>query len=463
MRGLHNSHRRRRSIAHATGACVTALLCATALAQSAPTPDTTVRGPVLEFDFPEIHIGVAEYADGPTGATVFYFPEPVKAAIDVRGGAPGVVNSEALRLGADASFTRAVCFAGGSSFGLSAATGVANALKDRLIAQGEPSRIAFVAGAIIFDVGGRRFSRVTPDDALGRAALHAAAPGAFPLGAQGAGRFAMQGSFFGTPQHSGQGGAFRQVGEIKVAVFTVVNPGGAVINRDGALVLPGPSGPRTIGSISEALEEFIDRRLAPEPAPADQGVTSNTTITLVATNAKLPIVALQRLAIQVHGSMARAIQPFATRGDGDTLIAVTTDQVEFDPSSLASLGALASEVAWDAVLASVPRLPDDPMPAPAQWTDAELDAVVGEYRFTDWASMRIERRADGLVAIGPAMLNYYFPEDEPAPLIPLASDELLIEPDQYRLRIVREDGAITGLTLEPGPWAQFAKRVNSAE
>ena len=66
--------------------------------QSTLVPDTTIRGPVLSLDFSEIHIGVAEYSEGPTGATVFYFPEPVMAVVDVRGGAPGVINSEPLRL-----------------------------------------------------------------------------------------------------------------------------------------------------------------------------------------------------------------------------------------------------------------------------------------------------------------------------------------------------------------------------
>ena len=204
--------------------------------QSALVPDTTMRGPVLPLDFPEIHIGVAEYSEGPTGATVFYFPEPVMAVVDVRGGAPGVINSEPLRLHYDAAYTNAICFAGGSSYGLAAATGVADAIKERTENPVHWDNIAFVPGAIIFDLGGRRFNAVTPDYELGKAALRSAQPGSFPLGAQGAGRFTMQGWFLGDPQHSGQGGAFRQVGQTKIAVFTVVNPGGSIVDRDGKVV-----------------------------------------------------------------------------------------------------------------------------------------------------------------------------------------------------------------------------------
>ena len=64
--------------------------------------------------------------------------------------------------------------------------------------------------------------------------------------------------------------------------------------------------------------------------------------------------ALERLAIQVHTSMGRAIQPFATVNDGDVLYAATTDEVENESLSSLDLGVIASEVAWDAVLNSVP-------------------------------------------------------------------------------------------------------------
>ncbi len=72
------------------------------------------------------------------------------------------------------------------------------------------------------------------------------------------------------------------------------------------------------------------------------------------TNQRLAFADLERLAIQVHTSMGRAIQPFATSQDGDLLYAATTDDVDNPDVSAFDLGVLASEVAWDAVLASVP-------------------------------------------------------------------------------------------------------------
>lgn len=108
---------------------------------------------------------------------------------------------------------------------------MANGIKELKALEGDVDFIAGVAGAIIYDVGGRRFSRITLDDSLGNAALHSAETGRFPLGARGAGRFAMQGNYYlrgyGTDQyadwpHSGQGGAFRTVGPTKIGVLTVI-------------------------------------------------------------------------------------------------------------------------------------------------------------------------------------------------------------------------------------------------
>src|SRR6266550_5798926 len=85
----------------------------------------------LHFDFPAVQVGIAENESGPTGATVFYFPKPVMAVVDVRGGAPGTINTDALRLSYDSAFVDAIAFAGGSSYGLAVATGVADAIKKR--------------------------------------------------------------------------------------------------------------------------------------------------------------------------------------------------------------------------------------------------------------------------------------------------------------------------------------------
>ena len=153
-----------------------------------PAPRTDVGQPALAFDLPGVEIGVAEYDDGPTGCTVFLFPDAASSSIDVRGGSPGVS-------GAGYDLVHAICLAGGSLYGLEAAAGVAAEL---LAGRGYRTGwldIPLVAGAIIFDWGPRD-NAVYPDKELGRAAVRAAQPGVFPLGRRGAGRSATAGKLF---------------------------------------------------------------------------------------------------------------------------------------------------------------------------------------------------------------------------------------------------------------------------
>jgi L-aminopeptidase/D-esterase-like protein len=433
------------------------LTATTLLADSpAPVPVTTIAGPALTFDFPGLRIGVAEYDEGPTGATIFHFSKPVMAAVDVRGGAPATINTDALRLSYDSPFVHAVAFAGGSSYGLAAATGVADEIKARTLNPTQWENVATVVGAIIFDVGGRRFSHVTPDYELGRAALRAAQPGRFPLGARGAGRFAMQAWYFGEPVYSGQGGAFRQLGPTRVAVFTVVNAMGSVVDRDGRVVRCAPRAGEC-GTIASRFAERVGSLQAPQRASGP----GNTTITLLVTNQKLPLWALQRLAAQVHTSMARAIQPLATQDDGDTLFAVTTGEVDNPRLSPVDLGVVASEVAWDAVLASVPPLapagPETPINVPL----GDLDRYTGTYEFVPGTRAVVARGPNGLTIQLDDHQSLYLPRNKAVGLVAVAPDEFLIEAERPgRLRFTRAaNDAISGLTINPGHWGVAATRL----
>jgi 6-aminohexanoate-oligomer endohydrolase len=304
-------------------------------------PRTQFEGPVLELDFPGLAIGVAEYDEGPTGCTVFHFANGATAATDVRGGSPGTIGGY--------EWVRAICFAGGSLYGLEAATGVAAEL---FAAGGYEigwTTVATVSGAIIFDYG-RRDTSIYPDKELGRAALRAAREGSFPLGARGAGRSATVGKTFelGEGEPGGQGAAFRQLGPTRIAVFTVVNAVGAVVDRQGKVVRGHLD--RTTGARRALVAGVEERVAAGTPVHPPPG---NTTLTLVATNQKLDRRVLQQLGRQVHASLARAIQPFHALVDGDVLYAVSTDEVDNPALDSIALGVVASELAWDAVLRAV--------------------------------------------------------------------------------------------------------------
>ncbi len=274
---------------------------------------TTGDGPALSLDFPGLSIGVAEYRAGPTGCTVFRFNELAMLETDMRGGAIGVI-------GAHYPFVDAICLAGGSVYGLEATAGASAeifAIRDHDPAWDE---LALVAGAIIYDYP-RRDNAIYPDKALGRAAVNAARPGAFPMGERGAGcsagvgmRGRAQPQY--SPESSGQGGAFREIGPTKIAVFTVVNALGAIVNRDGKVV----RGNRDASGERHHLNAMIDAAYGAAGAPG------NTTLTVVVTNQRLDRIILRQLGRQIHTSMARAIQPFHTTLDGDVLFAVSTQR-----------------------------------------------------------------------------------------------------------------------------------------
>lgn len=308
------------------------------------TPVTSFDSEVFEFDFPTLEIGVAEYKEGPTGCTVFHFPKGSTVVTDVRGGAPGTMMSH--REG----WIDAICLAGGSIYGLEAATGVAAELLSRREYDTDWMNIAIVSGAVIFDFNTRRANRaIHPDKKLGRAAFNARRAGIIPVGARGAGVCATVGKWLTDPHGSergGQGGAFFQSGGAKVAVFTVVNAVGAIVDRTGKAVrghLHSKTGER------HRVGEVVDLKNWEGKGGPTSG---NTTLTVVVINQAMELRELRQLARQVHASMARAIDPFHTIHDGDVLYAVTTNELDIQPLKYFDVSHVASELAWDAVLNS---------------------------------------------------------------------------------------------------------------
>ncbi|MBK1787038.1 P1 family peptidase [Prauserella cavernicola] len=303
------------------------------------TPQPSPGSSTVEFDLPGVFVGTAEYAEGPTGCTVIHLPQGARTAVDARGGAVG--------LSGGYDFHHAIVLAGGSVYGLEAAAGVSTELLHRAENRTHWAALQHVSGAVIYDFSPRD-TAIAPDTALGRAALANAVEGRFPVGRCGAGRSASVGKIdFSRAEFAGQGAAFGTHGELKVLVATVVNAVGVIVDRDGTVVrgnYHADTGQRHVPA--------LDYAAAVDGAEAARTSAGNTTLTVVITNAKLTDVALRQFATQVHSSMHRAIHPFHTELDGDTLFALTTDEVEPLGVGGTGLGTLASEVAWDAVLSS---------------------------------------------------------------------------------------------------------------
>jgi L-aminopeptidase/D-esterase-like protein len=432
--------------------------------QSGLTADTAIHGAALRFDWPDILIGVGSYEAGPTGMTIIRFAHRAAMVVDSRGGAPGTVNTDLMRLGYDRPIWDGVVFAGGSSYGEEAIASVASGLKDAGIRSGRWGNIGLVAGAVIYDLGSRRLNQIYPDKALARATLAAMRAGVFPLGAQGAGRMAIQGGFFGCDAHSGQGAAFRQFGDVKIAAFVVVNASGAVTDRDGNLVSCHRAAAwGNVSKTSELMANLPFSRTQYWHPPAEpEGASRNTTISLIVTNQRLNYAGLERLAIEVHTSMARAIQPFSTSLDGDTLFAASTEEVGVRSISALDLDAVASELMWNAILASVPPQTPFTPPAVASVPEETLRHYVGTYEFGEHVRLQITEAGDRLSVLALDRPVFAFSGAAPVAVVPESQTEFYA-PGRYPTRIAFQTAGngVTGAILDPGPWQQAGIRLDN--
>jgi L-aminopeptidase/D-esterase-like protein len=274
-------------------------------------------------DVPGLRVGHFTDTRRPTGCTVVLTPEGAVAGVDVRGAAPGTRETDLLAPHNSVERIHAVLLAGGSAFGLDAATGVMRWLDERGFGVPVgPLTVPIVPAAVLFDllVGD---ARIRPDAAAGYAACEAAAAGAPAEGNVGAGSGALVGKIFGLP-HAMKGGigtASVQVGPVVVGALMAVNALGDVIDptRGGCIVAGSRSADRT------RLRDSAARLLAADD-PQALLRHANTTVGVVATNAVQTKAQCQRMAQAAHDGLARTIKPAHTVADGDTVFALSTAQ-----------------------------------------------------------------------------------------------------------------------------------------
>jgi len=294
-----------------------------------------------------IRVGHAGDPHSITGCTVILCPQGTVGGIDVRGSASGTRELDALSPGHLVPYVHAVLLAGGSAFGLDAAGGVMRYLEERGIGfDVQVTRVPIVPTAILFDLRlGDPFARPTPEMAY--TACLSASDGPVPEGCVGAGTGATVGKLFGISQamKSGLGTAGVDLPEgIQVAALAVVNAFGDV--RD----------PRTGELVAGAREAPDSHRLADSAAAMRRGATrrgynaENTTLAVVATNARLTKVQATKLAQVAHHGMVRAVAPVHTTLDGDLVISLATGEREGD---LNALGLGAADAVAEAILRAV--------------------------------------------------------------------------------------------------------------
>lgn len=256
----------------------------------------------------------------PTGCTVVMAREGAVAGVDVRGAAPGTRETDLLHPSNLVDKVHAIMLAGGSAWGLEAATGAVRWLEERGVGLDVAvGRLPIVPAAVLFDllVGDMR---IRPDATAGYAAC-AAASGADPAeGNVGAGTGAVVGKVFGI-QHAMKGGvgtASVTVDGVTVGALIACNALGDVIDPDTAQVMAGA---RTDdGRGLRDTRRALLRGQPPQPLLAG----TNTTIGVVATDAILTKAQAHRLAIAAHDGLARSINPVHTMSDGDTLFSLGT-------------------------------------------------------------------------------------------------------------------------------------------
>ncbi len=292
-------------------------------------------------------VGHAHDFENLTGCTIILCPPETVGSADVRGSAAGTRQMDALVGLHVVEEVQGVLIAGGSAFGLDAAGGVMDYLEER--GRGFDvgiTKVPIVPSAVIYDLAVGN-SRVRPDKAMGYAACQAAQDRPQGDGSIGAGVGATVGKLLGVQQATkgGLGTSFLEGPDgLEVGALAVVNAFGDVVDPVSGTILAGTR--RAPDS-----HEFVDTALMLRQGFVRQRFGElNTTIAVVATNARLNREQAQKIAQLGHDALARCIRPVHTLFDGDVVFALAHPRVNAD---LHNLGALAQAALEQAILRAV--------------------------------------------------------------------------------------------------------------
>lgn len=349
-------------------------------------------------DIKGFKLGNAENTDAATGCTVIVAEKGATAGVDVRGGGPATRETDLLRSENTIDKIHAVVISGGSAYGLEAGSGVMRELENMKIGHRVGNCIVpIVCQASLFDLNVGQ-PDVRPDRTMGVKAVHNAfCGGEFHHGNYGAGTGASVGKFYGMNRamKTGLGTFACSDGEIEVGAITAVNAFADVYDGRNHVIagLLSADGKRIDGTIrplkncvaaessynmKNKMEPFFNKRKeeeefaepetteviqepvkeeAPavreepeekeiaeetsavneEPEDMGYGITFNTTISCLITNAKLTKAQCNKLASILHDGYARAIKPVHSTMDGDTIFVMTTGEKDVNFDAFAAL------------------------------------------------------------------------------------------------------------------------------
>jgi L-aminopeptidase/D-esterase-like protein len=295
---------------------------------------------------PGIKVGHVTLAERPTGCTVILTEAGAVAGVDVRGAAPGTRETDLLNPLNSVQQVHAIVLAGGSAFGLDAASGVMRYLDEKNIGFKVGSiNVPIVPAAILFDLGVGGNPKIRPTADCGYRAAQEAGTGPVPEGNVGAGAGATIGKAAGANRamKGGLGSAALTMPDgLIVAALVAVNAIGDVIEPATGKVIAGVRTPDG-KSLADA------RTLLRSGALQQLRFGSNTTLGVVATNATLTKTQVTKVAQMAHDGLARAISPAHTPADGDTVFALATAATS-GAADVGRIGELAADVLADAVV-----------------------------------------------------------------------------------------------------------------
>ena len=301
-------------------------------------------------DVPDIRVGHATDIEAMTGCTVVVCPQDgAVGGVDQRGGAPGTRETDLLQPMHLVERVNAVLLAGGSAFGLDAASGVVRWLEEQGI--GFDTRLAkvpIVPAAVLFDLGIGR-ADVRPDAAMGYAACEAASSGPVAEGSVGAGTGCTVGKALGPGRASKSGLGTASIdlgGGLVVGAVVAVNAFGDILDPSSGQILAGirTRDGEAFANMMAVMKAHLGKTELRFASP------SNTVIGTVATNARLTTEEANKVAQMAHDGIARVVRPAHTMLDGDTLFSLATCEKRADVNLV---GAYAAEAVAEAIVHGV--------------------------------------------------------------------------------------------------------------
>jgi len=331
---------------------------ATALPRMLDAAQTAPAAAGSLTDVAGIKVGHFTDTRRPTGCTAILFESAATAAVDYNSSAPGESQGVMLQPVSPVDRIHALFLTGGGPLSLPASGGVLRYLEEHKVGfdWGIPDvRIPIVVSGVIDDLAVGD-AHIRPDVDAAYKACAAATTAPVPEGNVGVGAGATVGKMHRGRglggMKGGLGTASIKLGEVIIAALAVVNAAGDVLDWRSGRIIAGAR--RADGSFADSVE-FMRGIVtgASGDAPINDPALGSTTLAVVATNVALDKTSLTKIAMMANCGAARAIRPYHTTGDGDSLFAVSTRQLQRPNLQLTVVGALAADVVAEAIVRGV--------------------------------------------------------------------------------------------------------------